>query len=66
MSTSPGQPKSRPYSDSGKNITIDYPVLNLIGNAPTKTIFNSIENLNYEKCLELELIQNSLEKEIQD
>lgn len=31
-----------------------------------KTIFNSIENLNYEKCLELELIQNSLEKEIQD
>lgn len=42
MSTSPGQPKSRPYSDSGKNITIDYPVLNLIGNAPTKTIFNSI------------------------
>lgn len=42
ISTSPGQPKSRPYSDSGKNITIDYPVLNLIGNAPTKAIFNNI------------------------
>lgn len=30
------------------------------------TIFSSIENLNCEKCLELELIQDSLEKEIQD
>lgn len=41
ISTSPGRQKIRPYADGSKNITIDYPVINLIGNAPIKKIFSS-------------------------
>jgi len=50
LHTNAGQEIKKPYGDDKKNLIIDYPCLNIIGNA-TPTIFNDIRPDDFESGL---------------